>query len=788
MSEKKVAVNRLQFILREALILAIMAVVVFYIYSNTLRSPFVLDDLNSIKFNTHIRITGFDLEDIIQAGSDSPLTNRPVAYVSFALNYYFHQLNVAGFHIANILIHIVCGILLFYFTKTTLHTPVLQNSSEKYAWVPLLTALIWLVHPIQTQSVTYVVQRMNSLASMFYVLSILLYARGRQSEKDFPRYACFTGCVLSGLLALGSKEVAVTLPVFLFLYEWYFYQDLNREWLKRRVLPIFGIMAVLLLVALFYLDFQPLEKILNSYAGRNFTMPQRVLTEFRIVVFYLSLILFPHPSRLNLEHHFPVSQSLVEPITTVLAIGIITGLLVMAFFIAKRQRLLSFCILWYLGNLVLESSIIGLELVFEHRNYLPSMLIILMLMMLLHRYGRIRWVTIGFPVVIALVCCVYTVNRNNIWRNELSLWQDCAAKSPQKARPHNNLAVALVRQGKIKEAISNYHRALQIKPDYAEAHFNLATALRRQGKLNQAVHHYREMIRIKPDYSGAHNNLGAVLQEQGRIDEAISHYSEALRLRPDYPGVHFNMGVALNKQGRTPEAIAHLSESLRQDPDHTGAHYHLALAYKKNGDLTAAVSHLKTALHLKPDHAEALIALGAIRHQQGETDAAKAHYSTALEIKPGFPNAHNDLGVILYQEGRLQAAAAHFRAALKFKADYAEAHNNLGTALDDLGQRERAQHHYREALRIEPDHVGAHNNLAITLAMEGNLNEAVRHFGEALRINPEDALTLSNQANALASLGRYQEATRHYRAALKINPDDAEVKRNLERAMRKLGK
>ncbi|UCD78821.1 MAG: tetratricopeptide repeat protein [Desulfobacterales bacterium] len=518
--------------------LAFLAAAVFCIYANTLQNPFVLDDLSNIKHNPHIRLTHPDLEEIREAGFESPLSNRPVANISFGLNHYFHNLDVAGFHILNILIHIAAGILLYFLVKITLKSPALQSRSQTYTWIPFCTALIWLVHPIQTQSVTYVVQRMNSLAAMFYILAVLLYAGACRKERNLPKWILLAGCVASGLLAVGSKEIAATLPVIILLYEWYFNQDLSWRWVKRRMLPIAGAATLLAAVALVYLGLHPLDKIANTYAVRDFSLIQRILTEFRVVIFYISLLLWPHPSRLNLDHYFPVSHSLLNPISTLPAILAIAALFALAVCIAKKQRLVSFCILWYLGNLVIESSVIGLEIIFEHRNYLPSMFFILMAVILLHRLLRPNWLRAGALGVATLILCVWTFQRNAVWRSEVSLWTDCVVKSSQKPRPHNNLAVALVRQGDIGAAIGHYRQALQIKPDYAEAHFNLATTLRRQGKFDEAVYHYREMLRLKPDYSDTHNGLGAVLHEQGKIDEAIVHYAEALRLNPEYSSAH----------------------------------------------------------------------------------------------------------------------------------------------------------------------------------------------------------------------------------------------------------
>lgn len=769
------------------MVLVFLAAVVCCIYANTLQNPFVLDDLSNIRYNPHIRLRHLGFDEIREAGFESPLSNRPVANISFALNYYFHELDVAGFHIFNILIHFAAGVFLYFLVRITLKSPALQIQSRTCSWIPFSTALIWLVHPIQTQSVTYVVQRMNSLAAMFYILAVLLFAGARRTEKNKAQWILIAGCVVSGILAVGSKEIAATLPVILFLYEWYFYQDLSLSWIKRRMLPIAGTLVLLAVVVLVYLGLHPLDKILNTYAVRDFTLIQRVLTEFRVVIYYLSLVLWPHPSRLNLDHFFLVSHSLLNPIATLPAILVIGGLFVLALYLAKKHRLVSFCILWYLINLVIESSVIGLEIIFEHRNYLPSMFLILMAVMLLHRLLQPNWLRAGVLGVATLILCVWTIQRNAVWRSEVSLWTDCVAKSSQKPRPHNNLAVALVRQGNIDAAIGHYRRALQIKPDYAEAHFNLATSLQRQGKFDEAVYHFREMLRLKPEHSGAHNGLGTVLHEQGKIDEAIVHYAEALRLNPEYSSAHYNMGVALIARGETDRAVFHFKEALRLDPRHSGAHYSLATALNNAGKIQEAVSHFQAALSLKPDFAEAHHGLGTALYKQGRVENAAEHFSRALKLKPDFAEAHNDLGVLLYHQGRLQEALAHYTQALSIRSDYAEAHNNLGAVLDDLGRTEEGISHYREALQIEPDNAGAHNNLGVALAIQGSFDAALKHFDEALRISPHNAEAYGNRANALASLGRYKEAIQNFHAALEINPADEQVQRNLDNALKQLG-
>ena len=144
----------------------------------------------------------------MKAAFESPVPSRPVANISFALNYYFHQYDLMGYHVINILIHIATGIILYFFVKATLTLPLLRSAYEQYRWIPFLTAFIWLVHPMQTQSVSYIVQRMNSMAAMFYVLSLLLYVKARLAASKGTRWGLFGGCIVCGILALGSKEIA----------------------------------------------------------------------------------------------------------------------------------------------------------------------------------------------------------------------------------------------------------------------------------------------------------------------------------------------------------------------------------------------------------------------------------------------------------------------------------------------------------------------------------------------------------------------------------------------------
>jgi tetratricopeptide (TPR) repeat protein len=559
---------------------ALTVFLVFLIYSSNLEGPFVFDDGKNIKSNSAIRLTQLSWSGLVDAATKSPLPNRPLAYISFALNYYFHSYRTVGFHLTNSLIHMLTGVFLYLFIKITLGLPALQSRFGNSRWLPFITVLIWLVHPLHTQSVTYIVQRMNSMAAMFYILSMLCYARVRLTQGPTVKWLLAAVCLMSGIMALATKETAATLPCFLLIYEWFFFQDLSREWLKRHLPFLVGVLILLIVVSLIYMGGHPLAKILSAYEFRNFTLTQRVLTEFRVVILYLTLLIFPHPNRLNLDYDLPLSHSLIDPLSTLLALLAITGLLAWSVWLAKKDRLLSFCLLWYFGNLVIESSIIGLEIVFEHRTYLPSMMIILMAAILANRHLKSNFLKVVMICSITLVFAAWTFERNTVWSNAVTLWSDVVKKSPQKVRPHNNLGNALKNQGKIEEAIVHFNKALQINPGYSKAHNNLGTALVSQGKTEEAIKHFGIALYINPGYAAAHSNIGVALAGRNEFEKAIVHFRAALRLKPDNAKVHSNLGAALVRQGKLQEALEHLHIALRLKPDDVQTYKNLQICLK----------------------------------------------------------------------------------------------------------------------------------------------------------------------------------------------------------------
>jgi tetratricopeptide (TPR) repeat protein len=733
-------------LIKSFLILLFFSAITLAIYSITFSSPFVLDDLIRIEENPAIRVTKFSIPQIIKAGMISSKM-RPIAFITFALNHSLHQYDVFGYHLVNIIIHILTGFFLYLFLKTTLKIPTIHGRYKHTDLISFLAALIWLVHPIQTQSITYIVQRMNSMAAMFLILSFLFYAYGRLAEANKKRWIWLFASAVSWLLSLGCKQIGAVLPFLIFLYEWYFFQDFSKIWLKKHLKYLFSITAFFILLFLFYTGFNPLEKIqsLHDFAQHEFTITERLFTQFRVVIYYLSLIFFPLPSRLNLDYDFVLSHSLISPISTLPSLAAIVGILALAIYLAKRDRLISFCILWFFGNHLIESSVLPLAIIFEHRNYLPSMLTILIPILIGYRYIKLDWLKIGIVSLVVVVLSVWSYQRNSVWENDITLWTDSAKKSPGKARPHFNLGAAFSEQNRYAEAIPLYQRALEINPNLAQPHINLGEALERQNKIEGAAEHYRTALQIKPDLPEAHNNMGAVLAKQGRTEEAIQFYQNALKIRPYYASAHFGLANTLVEKGKVEQGIQHYYQAIR----------------------------------FKPEYAEAHNNLGAIFLASGETEKAIKHYIVALQIDPSLVEAYNNLGIALMQEGKIEAAISQFQKALQLNPDFIKAQNNLQRALAIQNELETEISRLQGLLRDNPEDFKLRFQLGNLYFRKGEQHQAIKQYKRVLQLNPKFVPALNNLAMVTAANQEYYKALTIFLDMLKYLPDDAEIHYNI---------
>ena len=573
----------------------LIAIVGLLAYSNTFTASFHYDDKQNIVENPLIKNWHYftDPSSARQSGIGDLFYTRYIGYLSFALDYQVHGLDLVGYHVVNLAVHIASALLVYWLALLTFATPFfvgttqsscpLDNPSRRPTekWVvPLFAALLFVSHPVQTQAVTYIVQRFASLATMFYLLSLVAYVRWRLDSLRIPDTAprtrrlgpvlWYLASVVCAVLAMKTKEIAFTLPLVIALYEFMFFEGA----FKKRVFSLAPLLLTMLIIPLTLIGTGKAGgEIIGAMSeaariGSPMSRWDYLLTQFRVIVTYIRLLFLPYNQ--NLDYDYPLAQSLLEPEVLLSFVALVALFGLGVYFLSRSRRtshglrLVAFGIFWFFITLAVESSIIPIgDVIFEHRIYLPSVgacFAIAMSAFLICEMLRVRWpasgkvgITLGVFVIVALAGAAYA--RNAIWHDDAVLWEDIVSKSPMKARGRYNLGVIYTARGSLDQAIEQYLAAIRIQPDYAEAHYNLGNVYLSQNRIDETIREFEAAIKFNLRLAFAHYVLGSLYSSQGRLDEAVAQYQSALKLKPDSPYVHNSLAVVYTRLNRIDAAI-----------------------------------------------------------------------------------------------------------------------------------------------------------------------------------------------------------------------------------------
>lgn len=631
----------------------VLAIIIFSVYANTLDCSWHFDDDVNITDNPNLHLRELSWKNIKRAlfsgRADPSDLYRPVACLTFALNYYFGKLDVLGYHLVNIFVHFLASVFLFLFIYQTLNLPSINTRYADNAYfIALLATLFWAINPVQTQAITYLVQRMASMAGMFYIMSMYFYLKARIHVKGGRKLLLFILCFFLFLMALGSKENAVMLPLSIFLYEILLLQEITRENLKKHLRIFLSVSGALLILGFIYIYVRGgnLFSFLGDYEMRPFTLAQRLLTEPRIMIFYISLLLYPMPHRLNISHSIQISTSLIEPIWTLLSILLIVGAIAYAVCIARKRPLLSFCVLFFFLNHLIESTVFSLELIFEHRNYIPSMLFFLPVAIgfchLLKHYTMKRTMKsiISIFIILLLIGLGHsTFMRNFTWKNEKSLWMDAIDKSPDISRPHHNLGKYYQDVGNYDKAILEYEKALKKretnrKDEIFVTYYNLGKIYGDLKDAEKAADFYKKAMAMNPKYAPAYNNMAALLDREEKYELAYNYLVKAYTLAPDNPGVKFNLGLHYLREGH-PEKAIYLLYGLTGDKQFGDrVDLYLGIASKQDGQFGRAVTYLRKAVKKNPRNIKLYLHLAEVFYRAGDYNQAKREAAKAISLIP----------------------------------------------------------------------------------------------------------------------------------------------------------
>ena len=602
-SAPEVSVRRARPALAHA---AILAGAVALVYGQTLGAPFQFDDLHCITHNAYVRTADVSIPSGVEGQDTCAPPSRSVGTYTLALNHRLGGLDVTGYHLFNVLVHLLATLLVYALVTLVFRTPAVTGADaaappdepREGSQVALVSALLFAVHPLQTQAVTYVVQRYTSLATAFYLGAVVLYLASRTSSTTGRRWAAYTGALLSTVLAMRTKEIAFTIPFSVALFEGLLFRGPAKGRVAR-VAPFLLTLPVIPL-AMFGAGVATggaagADASMRALAGTDDVARWHYLvTQVRAVATYLRLLVLPVGQ--NLDHDFTLRRSLLVP-DVLASLGLAIVLLGAAAWAVVRtrdgrggpalSRVAALGTFWFFLTLSVESTAVPLpDLLVEHRMYLPSVGFFLAVSSLAFMLrDRLRSSHPGaaravLPVLLLAVAvlAVAAHQRNELWRDSVSLWEDVARKSPDRARVRLELGRHYATQRRFDEGAREVAAAIRLKPGDAEAWNNLGALRRQQGRADEALSSYRRALELRPGFAEVHHNIGLLLASVGRLEEAAEEFGEALRLKPDSADVHNALGITWARLGRMPDAVREFQEAVRIDPTHAGARANLARA------------------------------------------------------------------------------------------------------------------------------------------------------------------------------------------------------------------
>lgn len=596
--------------------LILIFIILLLAYSNSFQSEWHFDDYPNIVNNQNVHLKNLNWDSLKKTflGRTNKIS-RPLAYLTFGLNWFYYQDKVLSYHLINFFIHLVTSILLFYTLLYLFKTPRLKfTPNQDVFFIALLSSVFWSLHPIQVQAVTYIVQRMASMATMFYLLGILMYLKGRIEEKQNKKVLFYCTTVLAFLFALTTKQNTIVFPISLILIELCFFNDLNLYHIKKNLFTIILPIAFIGLISIYFFLDGNLDNFLAGYENRNFTLYQRLLTELRVLIFYLSQLFYPVVTRLSITHDIELSSSFFHPWTTIVSFLIIFFLLAIAKNQIKQRPLISFAIFFYFLNHLIESTIIPLEIIFEHRNYLPSLFILAPIVFgikktLNYYYANKKSMYVIISSSLALLLIFFgfgTYIRNMSWATEKALWQDAIEKAPNSARPRQNLATFYTNQGQLEKGYLLNKQAISLndpKPKSSESlsYYNMAGIHLKKNEYNKAIHYYKKAILVRPDYFNARYALAISYLKLKKIDQASKVFGNSAKVDFQSTTNFFNIKTLIAlKEKKYQRVIGICGQVISNHPDNIKSYIYISDAFKNIKRYKQARFFLNRAFTIAP--------------------------------------------------------------------------------------------------------------------------------------------------------------------------------------------
>ena len=662
---------------RAAILIMLAGIIV---YANSINGAFVFDDQYTIVKNKYIKSLR-PLSQAVQSPSQSSVAGRPVTAYTLALNYAVNGLDVRVFHMFNIGVLIASALLLFGVVRRTLLLRRFGDLfTESAEWLALAVALLWVVHPLQTESVTYVVQRSESIAGMFYLASFYCFVRCTQASRRVGWGILSVGACA---LAMGAKEIAITAPFLILVYDRIIISKTWREVLRRWPLHR-GLMSTW--IVLYLLIRSGPRSDTAGFGMRGLTPLIYAKTQFGVILYYIRLSIFP--TTLCIDYGWKYVRELAEWVPHMIAVLL---LLCGTIYALKKAPAVGFVCASFFILLSPTSSFVPInDAAFEHRMYLP-LAPLCVLAVLLGDY-LIRRVSVWRPsmaraaglagfTILLLACTALgarTVIRNRDYATAASLWEATLRANPNNDRVLVSLGNDLLSREKYEEAIEMYRKASVLSPGYFAPYYGLATAMMKQGRFEEALTYANEAVRIDEIYIEANLLRGLILTKLRRLDEAAESFRRCLQIRPNDPEANFNLACIYDQNRQDADAERHYLAALRMDPEHVDASKQLADLYIRNGKPEQAIVWYQKHLRLAEPNAQELNRLATALSQVNRLSEAVTYYEQAIRLSPNQVPVRFNLGNTLARLGRKAEAVSAYREALRIDPSFQPAKDALG--------------------------------------------------------------------------------------------------------------
>jgi tetratricopeptide (TPR) repeat protein len=595
------------------------------IYSNSFYGEFHFDDSMHIVQQNKLN----DLSSYSRFSSWTRINDRPLAYFTLSINRSLNETNVFGYHVFNLMVHLLTSVMVFFFTLLIISREIVKpiQIKGKEKLIALFVALIFLCHPIQTQAVSYIIQRMTSLAALFYIASCFFYFRARLSQVGgdlnlkFILYYLFM--VVTAIAAILSKQIAITLPLTYLIIEFFFIKNKQGKRFNKFLLTGVVIISISFIVVVIG-GLLPQET--ESISRFDY-----FLTQLRVIVKYVQLLVFPISQ--NLDYDFIISKSIFG-IDELISGAIVISLLGSIFVLYRKYPLISFGLAWFFITLLVESSIIPIrDVIFEHRLYLPmfgfAIVIAIFLLEVLNKI-KLTQLIIVFSVIVS-VYSYLTITRNTVWKTNLSLWYDVVQKSPAKARPHINLGVAYFQLLKPLAAIEQFNIAVKLEPNNNQIYYDRAEAYLLLNQTEEAIQDLTQSISIHNKFVKAYVTRARAKLRLNDFNAAVIDYSKAIELQPELASAWFGRGKI----------------------------------YLFNGDLEKALNDLNKAIDLYPGFAAALNNRALVMLYLGKENEALSDLNQAINLEPKLISSYNDIAKTCYAKGRFDFSIIYLISSLQ---------------------------------------------------------------------------------------------------------------------------